>query len=80
MPLQRTCPSCGETLVYAHHAGFRRACREKSVCRACAASPSIMQKKITEEEQRRAAENGGRNPLAAFFSRVDAEVSKSTGR
>ncbi|HNQ87970.1 MAG TPA: hypothetical protein PKM73_05000, partial [Verrucomicrobiota bacterium] len=71
------CPSCGETLVYAHHAGFRRACRLKSLCRRCAASPSVIEKIIIEQEQRRAAKVEGRNPLAAFFQRIEAEISGS---
>lgn len=77
MPLQRQCPQCGETLVYANLPGFRRACRLKSLCRRCAASPSVIKKKIIEEEQRRAAEIGDRNPLAVFFQRIEARVSGS---
>ncbi|HNQ90893.1 MAG TPA: hypothetical protein PKM73_19945 [Verrucomicrobiota bacterium] len=37
----------------------------------------MIKKKITEVEQRRAAEIGDRNPLAVFFSRIEASVSGS---
>lgn len=79
MPLTRQCPECGTELVYANLPGYRRACREKSVCRRCAARPSVIQKKIAEQGER-AGENCARNPLAVFFSRIESEVSKSVGR
>jgi len=44
------------------------------------ANRSVIKDTIIEEEQRRAAKNGGRNPLAAFFSRIQADVSKSLER
>jgi len=39
-----------------------------------------MQKKIAEDEQRRAAQVGQQNPLAVFFERVEARLSGSVGR
>lgn len=80
MPLTRQCPVCAETLVYANLPGYRRAQREKSVCRRCAASPTVMAKRIAEAEHRKGAEIEGRNPLAVFFQRVEARVSGSMGR
>lgn len=80
MPLTRQCPECGETLLYANLPGFRRAQREKSVCRRCAASPSVIQKKIAEAEEHRAARNSLGNPLAVFFERIEAGLSGSVGR
>lgn len=80
MPLTRHCPECGETLIYANLPGYRRACREKFVCRRCAASPCVIQKKIAEDEERRAARIGAGNPLAVFFERVEASLSGSARR
>ena len=79
MPLKRTCPSCGEELIYANVAGYQRATRTKALCRECAASPSVVQKKLAEAENR-AAENSQGNFMAAFFEKLETSLSGSRGR
>jgi hypothetical protein len=80
MPLTRQCPVCQTELVYANLPGYRRACREKSICRKCAASPAIVQKRLAEEQERRAAKSSDGNPLAGFFEKLGAGRSGSVGR
>jgi hypothetical protein len=80
MPLKRQCPECGTELVYANLPGYRRACREKSICRRCAASPSILQKRLAEGQDREAAKTGDGNLMAAFFESIEASMSGSIER
>ena len=79
MPFKRQCPECGTELVYANLPGYRRACREKSICRRCAASPSVIHKRVAEAEKR-AAEITDENFMAAFFESIEACLSGSMDR
>jgi len=80
MPFKRQCPVCAEVLVYANLAGYQRSIRTKALCRRCAASPAVIQRKLKEAEDRRAERNSGGNFLAAFFESVEASLSGSMGR
>jgi hypothetical protein len=76
MALKRTCPVCETELVYSNLPGFRRATRTKALCRRCAASPAVIQKRLAEAEKR-AAEKPVGNFLAAFFSKIEQGLSGS---
>jgi hypothetical protein len=76
MPLKRNCPSCGAELVYANVPGYRRSRRLNSLCRSCAASPSVVQRKLADDQEMAAKKTGG-NFMAAFFGKIQASLSGS---
>jgi hypothetical protein len=80
MPLTRQCPECCETLIYANLPGYQRAARTKALCRSCAASPAIVQKRLGEQQERRAAKISQGNPLERFFEQLGLAVSGSQDR
>lgn len=80
MPFKRQCPECGTELVYANLPGYQRATRTRALCRRCAASPSILQKKLAEAQEREAAKNLDGNFMAAFFESIDQSLSGSRRR
>jgi hypothetical protein len=80
MPLKRQCPICGSELVYANYPGYQRAARTKALCRSCAASPAIVQRRLGEQQERRAAKISQGNPLERFFEKVEQSRSGSVGR
>jgi ribosomal protein S27AE len=77
MPFQRQCPECGETLIYANLPGYERARRLKSLCRKCGASPSIIQRRLKEKQESRAAEESTFTFMREFFEMVTANISES---
>ena len=79
MPYKRICPSCSAELHYANLAGYQRATRSKALCRKCAASPAVIQKRLAEAQEK-AAKKGDGNFLSAFFESVDLSLSGSRGR
>jgi hypothetical protein len=80
MPLKRQCPECGEELVYKNYAGYSRAAHHtKALCRKCAASPSVIEKRLAEAEKR-AAENPVGNFMGGFFALIEQSLSGSQGR
>jgi len=80
MPLNRPCPECGAELAYANLAGYERATLANSICRRCAASPAVVQRRFAKAETSRAAEKGDKIPFAGFFDRLEASLSGSRGR
>jgi len=79
MPFKRQCPECGAELVYSNLPGYQRACRSKSICRKCAASPAVVQKRLAQAQERAAKKVDG-NFMAAFFDKIDQSLSGSVGR
>jgi hypothetical protein len=79
MPLRRQCPNCQSELVYANAPGYQRAKRMNALCRSCAASPSVIQKRLAEAEEEEAKKWDG-SFMAAFFENIEASLSGSKGR
>ena len=79
MAHKRQCPVCAEVLVYANLPGFRRATRTRALCRKCAASPSVVQKKLAEAQQQ-AAKKSTAKFMEAFFEKLEASISGSHHR
>jgi hypothetical protein len=80
MSLKRKCPHCGDELIYANLPGYKRAKQQNSLCRKCAASPAVIQRKLKEKEQQRVAEESTLTFMREFWNSIVASVSGSRER